>query len=551
MGIPLFCLEILFGQFASRGPINIWEINLLFKGLGITLVILSAVVSIYYNIVVATAIYFMFASMQDPLPWETCGNEWNTCNCRTFDMNTTLPDPLMWYNKSGLDCILQITSFCCTMFISCMPSNTSCSNSVLEITDGIQTPGMVKWDITLCNLLAWIVICLALISGVKSMGKAGYFTALMPYVLLTILVVRGVTLKGASKGLDFYLNPDVSKLRDSKVWKQAAAQIFFSLSCCTGSLTAMSSYNKFNNNFISDSIVIPIINCMSSFFAGFAIFSVLGFMSYNTGISVDNVTTTGPGLTFVAYPEALAQMPVPQLWSVLFFFMVACLGMGTQFPSVETVLTGIQDEYPTLIKGRKRLVFRIGTCVLGFLLGIPQTTQGGFYLLEWCDIFIGWPLLLVGFFQVLAIVWIYGVKRFSEDVYLMIGQNSIAGIIFRSYFLWAITGAIPLLLLVILAYDIYDYTPITGPAYPEWSEALGWIFVFFIMVWVPAWYVGKLFLIYRHRKTSDSFWTILKKANQPTAKWGPRDPKNRTIPRYQLPRDEAELELRPDNSYDA
>ncbi|RUS89020.1 hypothetical protein EGW08_003191, partial [Elysia chlorotica] len=438
IGAPLFCLEILFGQFASRGPINIWEINLLFKGLGYTMVIMSGVISIYYNIVVATAIYFFFASMQDPLPWTTCGNEWNSCNCRTPGMNETLLDPLLWYNSSNgrLDC--SSMNFTSSNVVSA--SHEYYYNAVLAITDGIQTPGSIKWDLTLCNLLGWIIICAALIGGVKSMGKVGYVSAILPYILLTVLVVRGVTLEGAYKGLTFYLKPDFSKLSDSRVWKSAAAQIFFSLSCCTGSLTAMSSYNKFENNFISDSLVIPLINSFTSFYAGLAIFSVLGFMSANTGLDVANVTTKGPGLTFVAYPEALAQMPVPQLWSLLFFFMVVCLGMGTQFPSVETVLTGLQDEFPMLQKRKNNLIFRVGVCIAGFLLGIPQTTQGGFYVLEWCDIFIGWPLLLVGFLQVVAIVWVYGLGRFSEDIFLMIGSNPLAWKIYKFYFRWAITA---------------------------------------------------------------------------------------------------------------
>ena len=46
--------------------------------------------------------------------------------------------------------------------------------------------------------------------GIASSGKIVYFTALFPYVVLTIFFFRGVTLKGASAGLIHMFSPKVS-----------------------------------------------------------------------------------------------------------------------------------------------------------------------------------------------------------------------------------------------------------------------------------------------------------------------------------------------------
>lgn len=109
-------------------------------------------------------------------------------------------------------------------------------------------------------------------SGCNFFLKVAYFTATFPYVMLLILLIRGVTLPGAVDGIYYYLSPDLNRLANIQViflffnsqlvlgssictsflnfqvWIDAGSQICFSYSLNAGALTVMGSYNNYDNN---------------------------------------------------------------------------------------------------------------------------------------------------------------------------------------------------------------------------------------------------------------------------------------------------------------
>merc|ERR1711860_378544 len=139
------------------------------------------------------------------------------------------------------------------------------------------------------------------------------------------------TLPGATIGLKKLFVPDFTRLGDFQVWKDAASQMFFSLGISWGGLMMFGSYNKFHR----DAAFVSSLDFLTSIIASCVIFSVLGNLSQELGIDIDQVADAGQGLAFVVYPTAFAKLPLPWLWSVLFFFMLFFLGLDSQFALLE------------------------------------------------------------------------------------------------------------------------------------------------------------------------------------------------------------------------
>ncbi|XP_061183688.1 sodium- and chloride-dependent glycine transporter 1-like [Saccostrea echinata] len=486
-GIPLFFLEISYGQFASLSPITVWKISPLFKGVGYGMVIISGIVCVYYNIIITWTIYFLYHSFKAVLPWSTCDNKWNTDNCyirgESILPNATMNGTLDGYNATDVN----ITDFDIIKNTSLSDHKVTASeefwqNEVLQITKGIEDLGTIRWELLICLALAWIVVFLCLCKGVKSSGRVVYVTATFPYLVLIILFIRGVTLPGAGAGIYFYLVPEWEKLATFKVWGDAAVQIFYSVGMAWGGLITMASFNKFNNNCYRDAMIVPLINCGTSVFAGLVIFSVLGFMSYETGVDIDKVVTQGPGLTFVAYPEAVSKLPISPLWAVLFFLMLFTIGLDSQFGMFETMTSAFVDEFPHLLKNRK-VLFTAFFCFIEFLLGIPCIMEGGIYVLQIMDWYCAtFSLMLLSLTECVVIAWIYGADRFYKDIELMIGYQP--GIWWK--ICWKFIT--PLTITFIWLFSVTQLSPVTygDYEYPDGAIVFGWMLGLVSLVPVPV-----------------------------------------------------------------
>lgn len=155
-------------------------------------------------------------------------------------------------------------------------------------------------------------------------------TALLPYVILIIFLVRGVTLDGASIGLKFFFVPKWEKLLEAKVWANAAIQNFNSIGVAFGGLISMSSYNPQNKPILKNVLFIACTDAFTSIVCGTTVFSVLGYIAKSQSKEIEDILEQGPGLVFMVLPEAIRNMDISPLWSILFFLMIFMLGIDSQ-----------------------------------------------------------------------------------------------------------------------------------------------------------------------------------------------------------------------------
>ncbi|XP_054767997.2 sodium- and chloride-dependent betaine transporter-like [Lytechinus pictus] len=519
-GIPLLVIEIGIGQFTGQGPITAWTMLApLFKGIGVACLVVESLINTYYVVIMAWGLYYLFWSFKAVLPYSTCDNEWNTRCCLAANDVRNVNATSSLDNDTAYDLVDDVISPTLNTSEECGNETTSptvefWNRKVLQIhlSEGIHDIGHLNWHLLLCLILAWIIVYFCICKGVKSSGKVVYFTVPFPYILLTILLVRAVTLPNALEGIIFYLKPDLSKLKNSQVWLDAATQIFFSNSLGQGVLVALGSYNRKTHNFVRDTLLYSAINSATSIYAGFVIFAVLGFMSGVQGKPVADVASSGPGLGFIAYPEAITQTPLSTLWAILFFLTLLLLGIDSQFVCVEGFITTVVDLYPkTLLRGYRREMFCAAVCAFYCILAIPVVTNGGMYIFQLFDYYScsGFVLLWIAIFESTVIGWVYGGRRFMENVTAMTGMKWIS-----PYMIFSWMFATPIFAGTIFLYSLVAYEPLKYEneyTYPGWGYFIGIMMAVSSMVTIPIFIFYQL--IFKSQGSLRQRWNALTTAS--------------------------------------
>uniref|UniRef100_A0A914RVS8 Amino acid transporter transmembrane domain-containing protein n=1 Tax=Parascaris equorum TaxID=6256 RepID=A0A914RVS8_PAREQ len=195
----------------------------------------------------------------------------------------------------------------------------------------------------------------------------------------------------------------------------------------------------------SDALVTSIINCGTSFFAGFVIFSTLGYMSEITNRPVSDVVGDhDASLIFIVYPHAIATMSYSNYWS-----------------GIEALITGFCDEYPRIL-ARKREIFVAIVIATYYFGSLPTVTYGGTYVIPFLDEYgVSLSVLFIVMCEMVAMF-----AKCSDSI--LDSTGGCAGHVVPS-----------LSLSTIFLLSVYHTSiqPMSIPSYtyPQWSVPLGWL----------------------------------------------------------------------------
>ena len=268
---------------------------------------------------------------------------------------------------------------------------------------------------------------------------------LMPVLLavLLVLLVRAVTLPGASEGLVYFLKPDLSEL-SPRVVVLALGQAMFSMSLGMGAMITYGSYFPRSQSLPFAGISVAMADLFIALLAGLIIFPAL----FSAGGEVQG----GPGLVFVVLPTVFASMPLGYFFAVLFFICLVIAALTSTISLLEVVVAYFVDERGW---GRHKAAAVISTAC--FLLAVPSAlSQGGnAWLTEigWLDIqniiWGNYALSIGAIFICVFTGWRWGTGNLLK--YIEMGGNPLVA---RSILGFVVKFVAPLAIAIVLGFII-------------------------------------------------------------------------------------------------
>jgi NSS family neurotransmitter:Na+ symporter len=360
-GIPIIILEFGMGhKYKGAAPLAFSKIVKKWEWLGWWQVFIAFVISVYYVVVIAWALDYMFLAVDQG------------------------------WGQSTKDFFFQ---------------------EFLHITSGPFDFGGMVWPVFFGAVVIWFVTWLVLYSGVKrGIELANKIFMPVLFVLLLVMLFRAVTLDGAIEGIQWLFRPDFSEILDFKVWTAAYGQIFFTLSICFAIMITYSSYLPEDSDINNNGMMTALINCGFSLLSGIMVFGVLGYMAQEQGVEVKDVVDSGVGLAFVTIPQAINFLPASGFFGFMFFLALVCAGLSSMISITEAGCSALIDSYGSSRK-KTATVFAL----VGFVCSLIFMTQSGLFLLDIVDHFINnFGIVFAGLVEVVLMAWVFRTEPFQD-----------------------------------------------------------------------------------------------------------------------------------------
>lgn len=264
------------------------------------------------------------------------------------------------------------------------------------------------------TLLVLVITAIIVFFGVKT-GIEKFSKFAMPLLvgLIVILMIRSVTLPGASAGLEFLFKPDFSKLEVSGVL-EALGHSFYTLSLGMGIILTFGSYIKKDENIVTLSYQVAIADTIIALMAGVVIFPAV----FAYGLE----PSAGPGLLFITLPAVFKAMPLGQMFEFLFFTLIGIAALTSTVSLLETIVTFVSEQF----KFNRTKAIIIVTASL-FALAIPSVLSFGplseIKIIKGLGIFDSLDFITANVFLpiggiliCLFTAWVWGTNKAEEEI---------------------------------------------------------------------------------------------------------------------------------------
>lgn len=216
----------------------------------------------------------------------------------------------------------------------------------------------IYWSIGVLALFMLLTMIFVYAGVQKGIERGSKIMMPLLFILLIIVMVRGLTLEGSSAGLSFIFNPDWSRVTGSTVL-EALGHAFFTLSLGMGAMLTYGSYLSEKDSIPSSSLQIVFLDTTIAIIAGVAIFTAV--------FATNQDVAAGPGLIFQTLPIVFTKMPGGYIMAIIFFILLTIAALTSAISLLEVVTAYFIDERKWK---RHNAVLVFGS--LAFLIGVPS-----------------------------------------------------------------------------------------------------------------------------------------------------------------------------------